>query len=200
MRNPQNIQELVQLPIDIIGFIFYEKSPRFVGEKFSVETRNSIPEHIQTAGVFVNASKEYIVQKVIEYSLQYIQLHGDETPEFCSDIKLQSTAKIIKAIQIDSTVSIEHIRKYSSVIDYFLFDTKSLNYGGTGKKFDWNILENLDIDKPFFLSGGISNSDIADIQKIQKNGVYAIDINSKFEIEPGVKDCKRIQEFILKIK
>ena len=200
MRNPQNIAELACLPVDIMGFIFYEKSQRFVGQDFPVNVVQSIPANIAKAAVFVNSSKTFILEIQNKYSFDYIQLHGNEDVQFCEELKKQTDAKIIKAFQIDSKFDFSQLHAFIDVVDYFLFDTKTELYGGSGNKFDWKLLEKYDCNKPFFLSGGISIVDIEQLTGNENPLLFAIDINSKFEIAPAIKDIQLIKEFISKVK
>lgn len=196
MRNPQNIAELACLPIDIMGFIFYEKSQRFVGLDFPVQIIQSIPSNIAKAAVFVNSSIPSILDIQNKYSFDYIQLHGNEDVKFCEDLQKQTDAKIIKAFQVDSTFDFSQLYPFVDVVDYFLFDTKTELYGGSGNKFDWKLLENYTINKPFFLSGGISIIDIEQLKEYRNPLLFSIDINSKFEIAPAMKDIQMIDNFI----
>jgi len=183
MKYSGNIQEIAQLRPDYLGFIFYEKSERYFDGKLP-----KIDKSIQKIGVFVNATLEEILEKIKHYDLQLIQLHGNETPEFCLLLK-QSNVTIIKAFSVDDDFDFKVIQPYESVCDYFLFDTKGEKPGGNGTVFNWEILLDYPSQKPFFLSGGIS---LGDIEKIKKMNlpIYAIDVNSKFEIKPGLKNTQ----------
>ena len=195
MSDAANVRELVKLSPDYIGFIFYAQSKRFVGEDFDESVISVIPSNILKVGVFVNAEVDYIKQKIKKYNLDLVQLHGDETPDFCRIIK-QDGISIIKTFSIDEDFNFKIIDSYKPYCEYFLFDTKSPDYGGAGKKFDWNILLNYDNEKPVFLSGGIDNGDIEEIKKISlKLNIHAIDINSRFELKPGLKDILKIKQF-----
>lgn len=200
MREYANVQELAKLPIDIMGFIFYEKSPRFVQENFDVAIRNLLPSSIAAAGVFVNSPLDYVLLKQQQYNLQYIQLHGSEDVNYCKELKKSTTAFVIKSFLVDSTFNFKELTKFESVVDFFLFDTKTQSFGGSGQKFDWDLLQYYTSNKPFFISGGISIEDVQNLKNQIHSKVYCIDINSKFEVEPGLKDVKRIQEFVAKIK
>lgn len=193
MKYPDNIRKLSELKPDFIGFIFYDKSKRFIGDGLDVSKLN-IDKLIEKVGVFVNASIDYILEKLKKYSLDLVQLHGNESPEFCKELQQQSI-KISKAFQVDENFDFSELASYYDVCDYFLFDTKTKLYGGSGKKFNWQVLEKYDNKKPFFLSGGIALDDIAEIKKLKNLNIYAIDINSKFEIEPGLKDIEKIKQF-----
>ncbi len=193
MRNPENIQALTRLPIDFIGFIFYDKSPRNVGKYSSVKT----PEHIQRVGVFVNADIDFIFEKIDKYQLDLIQLHGDESPKYCQQILAKASIKIIKAFRVSDSLPIE-LDDYEDCCTYFLFDTKAKAYGGTGKKFNWSVLEQYRGKTPFLLSGGISESDAESVKALTFDQLAGIDINSKFEIEPALKDIAKIESFLAK--
>ena len=188
------IKELIDLKVDFLGFIFYEKSPRYVLNHLSLKQIAEIP-HFKKVGVFVNEDLEKIIEISGQADLNFIQLHGDETEEFISELrqKLNSKIGIIKVIRVGSQKSevINEIQKISNL----LFDTDSKAFGGTGKTFDWNILNDIKIPIPYFLSGGISLENVGDLKNINQQPI-ALDINSKFEIEAGNKDLEKIKEFI----
>ena len=194
MRNPQNINELTALNPDYIGFIFYEKSPRCYNDELQIVNCKSVKK----VGVFVNETIENILQKVEKYGLDVIQLHGAETPEFCKTLKQKlQNVQLTKAFNIENVLDIEKTQLYDSdCCDYFLFDTKTHLHGGSGQKFEWWMLDWYDGDIPFFLSGGISENDAEKIKNIHHDLLFGIDINSKFEIEPGLKDIEKIEKFI----
>ena len=198
MKHPQNINDLTALNPDFIGFIFYEKSPRYVETWHAA----SLPKHIKKVGVFVNETAEKILKTVQQYGLDVIQLHGAETPEFCKSLKQKiQDIKITKAINIENVLDIEKTKMYDSdCCDYFLFDTKTHLHGGSGQKFEWWMLDWYDGDIPFFLSGGISIDDAGKIKNIHHDLLYGIDINSKFEIEPGLKDIEKVKNLITQLK
>lgn len=194
MREQDNIEELVALKPNFIGFIFFEKSPRFAGEELSEEYVKTIPKNIKKVGVFVNANPGYILSMVKKYDLQYAQLHGNEMPDLCRSLR-QKGVNIIKAFSIDENFNFAMLNNYKSFCDLFLFDAKGDSPGGNGKPFDWKLLKKYDNEKPFFLSGGISLDNIEEIIALSKSlPVYGIDVNSMFEIEPGVKDIAKLQE------
>lgn len=199
MKFLENILKTAQLQPDFLGFIFYEKSPRLYSEE-------TIPEinAIKKVGVFVNASEEEIIEKIIKYGLNLVQLHGNESPDFCKNLKekfLENKfdVQIIKAFSVDENFDFGELKTYEENTDYFLFDTKGKLYGGNGTTFNWQILKNYTLKKPYFLSGGIGISEINQLKTFLKTPeskhCFAIDINSKFEIEPGLKDNKTLQEF-----
>ena len=194
MKYPDNILEVGALLPDYMGFIFYEKSARYFD--------GTIPELIKTikkTGVFVNATVDYIMSKVNKYHLQAVQLHGNESVEFCQELKKKIDAKIdakveiIKVFSVGEDFDFDLLSPFEKLCDYFLFDTKGKLPGGNGTAFDWQILENYKSEKPFFLSGGIGIDDIPIIKNL-KLPIYAIDINSKFETEPGLKNVKFCRE------
>ncbi len=198
MREPENIKAVAALRLDYMGFIFYEKSPRFVCENAFVQDLKSCM-NIRKTGVFVNATMEYIQDAVSRFDLQAIQLHGNESPSFCSEIKCEGL-EVIKAFQVDEEFDFFRLRDYEKTCDYYLLDTRTKNYGGSGKKFNWDLLKKYDNHKPLFLSGGITIDDVEDIRNLDNVNIYAVDINSRFEIEPALKDVTLIADFIQKIK
>jgi indole-3-glycerol phosphate synthase len=197
MKDPENIRALASLPVDMIGLIFYEKSPRYAGELDS-ETVRDLPASIQKTGVFVNASQEYILAKIKAYGLQLIQLHGNESPAFCQDLK-SGGIKVIKAFSIREAGDLTATALYENTCNYFLFDTKTSQFGGSGKKFDWEILSFYTGKTPFFLSGGIGAEDTDAIRQIKHPLLYALDLNSKFETKPGLKNIEQLREFVMKM-
>jgi phosphoribosylanthranilate isomerase len=190
----EDILALITLKIDRLGFIFYHMSKRYVYGKQIEDGLKAIPKHIKKTGVFVYAEIAEIDQIIDQYQLDTIQLHGDESPEFCKHFRTKT--EVIKTISIKDKSSFETAKLYENVCDLFLFDTQSEHYGGTGKTFDWQWLESYDLDKPFYLSGGISLENFEEIKKIKHNKLIGIDINSKFEIRPGIKDIEKIKLLI----
>ncbi|MEO7961061.1 MAG: phosphoribosylanthranilate isomerase [Ginsengibacter sp.] len=198
---PQQFLELERLGADYAGFIFYEKSPRYVLPKMRSRDVTGFPVKIQKTGVFVNASESTILDQVALFQLDAVQLHGNETPMLCA--RLRKHIKVIKAFRINEQNSLIDwlVKPYLDVCDFYLFDHGSGGiYGGTGKKFNWSVLENALVGKEFFLSGGIGPEDAAELKALKHPFLYAIDINSKFEISPGIKDMAEIQEFIQVLK
>lgn len=194
MKFLENIYEIALLQPDYMGFIFYEKSPR--------NFENDIPaldKSIKKVGVFVNVSLEEIEEKVKQYELDYVQLHGDESPDFC-DLLQHKKLKVIKAFSIDNQFNFNILNKYNNYCDYFLFDTKGTKYGGNGITFDWSVLENYHLDKPYFLSGGIGTENIEEVKSFLKNdfskNCIAIDCNSKLELSPGLKSTEKTKQLI----
>lgn len=198
MRDRQNIESLVQLPIDYIGFIFYPNSPRYV-EPLEEGIIKAIPANIKKTGVFVNAPLNEVLRTAEKYDLQCIQLHGDEIPDYCNSLK-EKGFTVIKAFKADPENLTCSTTFYRFACNYFLFDTPTELHGGSGKKFDWEMLKLQKLYLPFFLSGGISVDDAENIKNIEMEGLFAVDINSKFEISPGLKDISKIKEFINRLK
>lgn len=195
MREAENIQSLEELGcIDMIGFIFYPPSPRFV-----YELPSYLPTHSQRVGVFVNEDKQVIATYADRFGLNYVQLHGNESPEYCRSLSTHGI-KIIKAFSIANILDLENVCNYEEVCDYFLFDTKCKQYGGSGSQFDWNILHTYNGKTSFLLSGGIDMNSIQLLKSFKHPRLAGYDINSRFELEPGKKDTKRIQEFLHKLE
>jgi phosphoribosylanthranilate isomerase len=198
MRDAENIEQLIKLPIDYIGFIFYDKSKRFVGDVLSDTSVSSIPDHIKKVGVFVNSSFKTIKHAVEYYGLDMIQLHGDESADFCKECgKLQRP--IVKAFGISSNFDFSALEAYKKHVDFFLFDTSSKDYGGTGTTFNWAELNKYDQTVPFFLSGGLSMDNIEEYKEFKEFNIHALDLNSKFEVEPGLKNIEILQKAIEKV-
>ena len=198
MKYPDNILEVGSLLPDYMGFIFWDKSARYFDG-----TLPTLPQSIKKTGVFVNANVEEIIEKVTKYDLQAVQLHGHESIVFCQELKntLAKSIEIIKVFSVDSEFDFNQLEPYETVCDYFLFDTKGKLPGGNGTTFDWKVLEQYPSQKPFFLSGGIGLDEIDLVKQILKTDlpIYAIDVNSKFEIEAGLKDKEKLDRFKQKI-
>lgn len=231
MKYQDNMKEVASLQPDYLGFIFYEKSSRFFEGDIP-----ELPKSIKKVGVFVNASLEFIVEKVTKYDLQAIQLHGDETPDFClklkqfchsepfdyrsrqakseesnkeipqsqSSFRNDSNVKIIKVFSIKDTFNFDLLKSYEAVCDYYLFDTKGKLPGGNGYTFDWTVLKKYPSTKPYFLSGGVGLENIENVlsflQKQESKYCHAIDVNSKFEIKPGLKNIEKLKKFKNKLR
>lgn len=200
MKFAANIAAVASLQPDYLGFIFYGQSPRFISD-VSAELIKYIPSEIKTVGVFVNEDLEVVKKKVNLYQLKAVQLHGNEAPGYCADLKSTfGGIEVIKAFGVDEEFDFSILNVYNDVVDYFLFDTKTKAHGGSGKTFDWKILENYELNKAYFLSGGIDLEHAAAIKQIEDSRLYALDINSRFEVEPGVKDVEKVKAFITAIK
>ena len=194
MKYPENIQEIAALKPDYLGFIFWDKSSR----NFDLEELPKLDAKIKKVGVFVDATLEEIQNKIKVFQLDIIQLHGKESVDFCLELK-NKNIEIIKAFSINNVFDFSQLKAYENAVDYFFFGTKGKLPGGNGTTFDWKVLENYNLQQPFFLSGGIGLTEIDKIQEfltsdLSKN-CYAIDVNSRFEIEPGLKNKIDLEKF-----
>ncbi|MCX6321851.1 MAG: phosphoribosylanthranilate isomerase [Bacteroidia bacterium] len=199
MREPENILEVAELKPELMGFIFYPSSPRYAAKISGYEIPAKFPQHIRKAGVFVNADFEVITGTVRKYSLDIVQLHGNETPDACRRLK-ETGIPVIKAFNIKESTGFKLCSEFIPYTDYFLFDALTSNYGGSGYKFDWKILDKYDLGHPFFLSGGITPRDVNNILEITNPAFYGIDLNSRFEVNPGLKDIETLKKFISDIR
>lgn len=202
MREPENIRQVEALSIDWMGFIFYERSPRYIGNPAYEETacvRAIRESSLRKVGVFVNATPETMMETAARYRLDYLQLHGDESPETCYALHKRGYA-LIKAFSIADEDDLKSTCDYEGRVDYFLFDTKCSGYGGSGKAFDWSVLEAYKGETPFLLSGGICPESTEAIRHFHHPRLAGIDLNSGFETEPGLKNAERLKTFIDKIK
>lgn len=199
MRDSDNIRELLALAPDFMGFIFYDKSLRFVGDELDAELLKSFPRNVKKVGVFVNASPDYILRSVKKYDLQYVQLHGNETPDFCRNLRNRGVS-IIKAFSVDETFNFSMINNYKPSCDFFLFDAKGEQFGGNGISFDWSLMNRYDNEKPFFISGGIDADSLDSLEKIKHLKLYGVDINSKVEMSPGLKDIELVRAIMTGLK
>lgn len=195
MRDTKNIQSLLdEVAPDWMGVIFYPKSPRFVSEKYADQF---VELPVRTVGVFVNASKEEVLSKVVQFGLSAVQLHGDESSEFVEELRNVTSLEIWKVVSVKEDIDWRLYESYLKNIDRFLFDTSTKNYGGSGKKFDWSILADYPFEKPFLLSGGIDEESAEDILKIFKAQplMLGVDVNSRFEIEAANKNIVKLKRF-----
>lgn len=204
MTSTEQVLQLDDMGVEFAGFIFYPKSPRYV-HKFmpQAEIKKIKGKHINKVGVFVNATVEEVLQAVDECGLYLVQLHGDETPKYCE--KIANYVGVVKAFRLREEDNVLwKVKDYMDIADMFLFDTEGAGYGGTGKQFDWNILRGLNIGKPFFLSGGIGPDDVDKLKEFSGEPVskdlFSADVNSKFEIAPGIKDMDMLRSFIQSVK
>ena len=199
MRQSSNIGELVKLTPDFIGFIFYSKSKRFIGEIIPNEIQLLIPDLIRKVGVFVDEPFESLIEKFYQSNLNMVQFHGIESPDYCKRVK-ELNIPVIKAFSITPDFDFLTVNPYNEVCDYFLFDTATELRGGSGLKFDWDILNQYTGSQPFFLSGGIQLTDLGEIGNLLHDKLYAVDVNSGFEIEPGLKDISKLAPFIDRLR
>lgn len=195
MREPDNIREVEALHPDMMGFICWNKSPRYINA-----APTYLPTECQRVCVFVNPSINYALQMADSLKADYLQLHGSETPDFCQELKQATGLKIIKAISIANSTDIEKSEKYQGIADIMLFDTKCATVGGGGVKFDWGVLENYDGATPFMLSGGITPGDAEAVLSITHPMFAGVDLNSGFESSPAVKDISKLKKIITSIR
>ncbi len=204
MTRPEQVMQLDEMGVEFAGFIFYPKSPRYVFAHMSKEQLKKLKgQQINKVGVFVNTPAEEVLQMVDACGLYLVQLHGDESPRYCE--KISNYVTVVKAFRMrEGENIIWRAKDYQDVCDMFLFDTEGAGYGGTGKKFNWNILKGENVRKPFFLSGGIQPEDVDLLKEFQKESVakdlFAIDINSKFEVALGLKNIEMIKAFVNDLK
>lgn len=194
MTDSENIRAIESLDIDLMGFIFYDKSKRKVPRDL-----NYMPSKCSRVGVFVNSPLKDILDIHSTWQLDFVQLHGDETPCLCNTLSNEGL-RIIKAFHISDRESLETIEEYEGCIEMALLDTKCKEYGGSGKKFDWELLQFYNANLSFLLSGGITNESIVDIKSLKHPKFAGIDINSGFELGPGLKDINKVSEFIKSIR
>ena len=202
MTQLEQVEQLEEIGATFAGFIFYPKSPRYALRHLTTAQIKK-ENKVNKVGVFVNASMDSVLQMVDECRLHMVQLHGDESPKFCE--KIADYISVVKAFRLSDNDHIEWmIKPYMGVCDMFLFDTEGAGYGGTGKKFNWDILDGSVIGKPFFLSGGIQPDDSNKLKAFAQtpvaNALFAVDINSKFELTPGVKDMGKVRKFVEELK
>ncbi|MDN5199824.1 phosphoribosylanthranilate isomerase [Fulvivirgaceae bacterium BMA10] len=193
MKHPENIQEVMGLAPDYMGFIFYSKSPRFVADHLSGSFLDELSSNIKRVGVFVNEDIESIREKVKVFSLDAVQLHGNEPIEDCRTLKKEGLT-VIKVFSVGEQFDFDVLEPYKPHVDFFLFDTKGKDYGGNGIAFDWSILKQYDNEVPFFLSGGIDLENISEIAQLKGLNIHAIDVNSRFELEPGLKEVEKLKK------
>lgn len=201
MREPDNIAQVACLTPMLMGFIFWEGSKRnAIG--IPEEVFRNLPPYVRPVGVFVNAGTDEIDATAKRYGLRVVQLHGDESPTFCSELRAKGYV-VIKAVKIPvgaDRLFFTLLEPYASCVDMLLFDTSGTNPGGNGVKFDWTLLDSYDLDIPYMLSGGIGPDDVDAVKAAMRPGLAGIDLNSRFETEPGHKDVKRLANFILQLR
>ena len=195
MRHPTNIQSLVALNPTFMGIIFYKNSKRYVGDNFDPAITQLIPSHIYKVGVFVDEDIETIIDTVSKYKLQYVQLHGSESVDYCKDLKCKNI-NLIKAISITPNFNFDTILKYQTHITYFLFDTATPQKGGSGQVFDWSILNNYTGTTPFLLAGGINEHNFQKASNLKHPQLFGLDLNSGFETSPGLKNIELLKKTI----
>ncbi|RZK81266.1 MAG: phosphoribosylanthranilate isomerase [Pedobacter sp.] len=196
MKIPENIKRVSDLQPDYMGFIFYSGSKRYV-EDLPPAQLLDLPEGVKRVGVFVDETLDEVVRIKENYHLQGLQLHGNETPIYCMSLKskLSDDTLIIKAFGVDEDFDFASLSSYQGMVDYFLFDTQTPDHGGSGRTFNWQLLEHYTLNVPYFLSGGIGPEQVEELRKIDDDRLYAIDVNSRFETEPGLKDIDKLKDF-----
>lgn len=191
MRDAVNMIEVAALHPDYMGFIFYRDSKRAVPSNFQIP--NDFPSGIKRVGVFVNESTPTILNLVKKFSLDFAQLHGEESPRRCEELRAAGVG-VIKVFAIGAAFDFKTVEPFKNVVNYFLFDTKGAEYGGTGTVFDWRMLQQYDQEVPFFLSGGLSPENIHHVAQLRGMNLHAVDVNSGVEVRPGFKDVVKIKE------
>lgn len=199
MKFPKNILEVGKFQPDYMGFIFYPKSKRFVGKDFSPKLIEKLPETVKKVAVFVNETSEQIIAIQKQFSFDFVQLHGNESVAECEVLK-ENNINVIKVFSVDNCFNFDEVVAYEPVCDYFLFDTKTVKYGGSGKTFDWGLLKNYTLSKPFFLSGGLSIHNIGKIKFKDYPMLVGLDFNSQLEDSNTKKITEEVSELIEKIR
>jgi len=202
LRDPENIRKVAAIQgVDLVGLIFYPPSPRYVDSEATAQAVASLTT-VKAVGVFVNETKEEIVRKCAQYHLGCIQLHGSETPDYLSELRslLPSGIMLIKALSIKTEADLLQTSGYETHCEYFLFDTPTTGYGGSGRTFDWNILQYYTGETPFLLSGGIGPDSVTALHHFHHRLWAGVDLNSRFETAPAVKDTDLLAAFVQKIK
>lgn len=197
LREDGNIEAVAALKPDYLGFIWYAQSPRYV-YRLSEETLKSLPANVIKTAVFVNENADIIRSIVKQFGFEAVQLHGNESPEFCAGLK--GEVQVLKAFGLDEHFDFSRLNPYAGKVDYFLFDTKTPKHGGSGQIFNWDVLNDYKLDVPFFLSGGLSLENLAEVKKINHPAFYGVDLNSRFEIAPGLKSIEKLKQAFALLK
>jgi phosphoribosylanthranilate isomerase len=199
MRQPDNIRQVAATGVDWIGFIFWKGSKRFCttqpGEWETDDADNACKHPFRKVGVFVNAPAEEMMETAAAYQLDYLQLHGNESPELCHSLHKRGFS-LIKAFSIATAEDLLPTKAYEGRTDYYLFDAACPGYGGSGKSFDWSLLNAYDGETPFLLSGGLNPASLEAIQQFRHPRFAGIDLNSGFESSPGLKDIDKLTLFV----
>lgn len=196
MREAVNLSDIAELAPDYLGFIFYDKSPRYVGDSLNIELLRSLPPTVRKVGVFVDAPLPQLLATASRYSLDYVQLHGHESAAYCREVHQQGL-RIIKAFSVDEHFDFGTLTEYGAVCDFFLFDTKGQQPGGNGYAFDWGVLAGYTGPAPFLLSGGLGPDNASELLAFQHPFLAGYDFNSQLETAPGVKDVAATQALLL---
>lgn len=197
MRDRLNIQDVNAFLPDYMGFIFYKNSPRYVGADFKIP--NDFPATVSRVGVFVNESLTVVIDKVRQHALDLVQLHGDESVEFCKELNHEGIS-VIKVFRVDDEFDFSSTKQFDEVAEYFLFDTRGKNFGGNAQRFNWNLLTHYDQSIPFFLSGGIDPASIDEVLQLKNLNIHAVDVNSGVEQAPAMKDVEKVSAIINKLR
>jgi len=197
MRDPLNLEQVCALLPEFVGYIFYPRSKRFVGLHPDPALFDIPGPAIKKVGVFVDEEISQVRKSIESYGLEAVQLHGSESADYCQQLSGEPV-ELIKVL--DPHGSYPELESFMEVVDHFLFDSAGTGYGGTGQKFDWKLIENLPLSIPFLLSGGIGPGDAGLIRALNLKGLMGVDVNSRFELSPGLKDVERLKEFIIEIR
>jgi phosphoribosylanthranilate isomerase len=197
MKDPENIRELITLNPDYIGFILYPGSKRYLGDHYQLNM--DIPANIKRVGVFVNELIDRVLFWINRLGLNYVQLHGDEAPEYCRELYSMKIS-VIKAFGIGQDFDFSILKAYEPYCGHFLFDTKTLQRGGSGESFDWDLLKAYNYSTPLILSGGIGPEDATAIRDISGLPLHAVDVNSRFELSPGIKNMELLEKFFNELR
>jgi phosphoribosylanthranilate isomerase len=199
LTDPLNAMDMVKAGADFIGYIFHRGSKRYVGDNPESGMFRTIPEKTRKVGVFVNENPDKVIEIANRFGIDMVQLHGQEPVGYCRTLRLAGIA-VIKAFGVSEDFDFNCLTPFEEACDFFLFDTQSRYHGGSGTKFRWGKLNDYNLDKPFFLSGGIGPGDIQKIREFRHKSFYAADINSRFETAPGIKNAEKVNTFIHDIK
>ncbi|MFY0652685.1 MAG: phosphoribosylanthranilate isomerase [Cyclobacteriaceae bacterium] len=198
LNDKANIRKVIAAGVDLIGLIFYSKSPRSV-DKGDIDAEFARSLDVKKVGVFVNEKEERVLSIAVKYQLDNLQLHGDESPEYCQKMR-ESGYQVWKAFSVKDHLDLVRLKNYETSVDWFLFDTKGKERGGTGVKFGWEALKEYNLDKPFLLSGGINVNDADAVKGLDIEQLWAVDVNSGFEASPGLKKINEVEHFIKRVK
>lgn len=199
MRESASLTAVAELQPDFLGFIFYPKSSRYVGEELPAAALATLPTGIRKVGVFVDEATDVIRARVEEFGLDLVQLHGHETPFQCQELRTSGLA-VIKAFSVGADFDFNQLLPYVGHVDYFLFDTKGAQPGGNGTTFDWHLLEGYPFEVPYFLAGGLELAHAETLRNLRLPGLFALDLNSKFELQPGVKDAPLLGKMFAELR
>lgn len=190
MKHPENIKALAELNPDYVGFICYGLSPRYIAD-LSADAFDTLPDSVYKTAVFVNEDADKINILINQFGFNAVQLHGSESPEFCQ--ALRDKVIVFKAFGVDDDFDFTQLNDYKEFVDYFMFDTKTIGHGGSGETFNWGILDKYNLDVPFFVCGGLSLENVASVKEIKHPAFYGVDLNSRFETAPGLKDIEKLR-------